>query len=192
MNLAPMNLVTDAWMLLLAYWLISAWNVKRPKYVAPNHVRITQFLFLVPGCLLLFDTRLPLAVLHVPVLPKADAVAGIGVAVVFAGITFAIWARYCLGSNWSSQVAIKENHELIQSGPYRWIRHPIYTGIIAAAWGTAIVVGQLGAFLGVILLTMGFAYKGKQEELRLQDTFGDAFTAHRLRTGMFLPRLRRT
>ncbi len=192
MNLAPMNLVTDAWMLLLAYWLITAWNVKRVKYVAPSHVRITQLIFLVPGCVLLFADSFRKGVLRAALLPKTSVIADLGIAITFAGIAFAIWARYCLGRNWSSEVAIKQDHELVQSGPYRWIRHPIYTGIITAAWGTAIVVGQLGGLLGVILITMGFAYKGRQEELRLRGAFGDSWAAHEQRTGMFLPRVRRT
>ena len=190
MNLAPMNLVTDAWILLMIYWLVSALTAKRIKYVAPSHVRITQLLFLVPGCMLLFGDRFRIGVLRIPVLPNAIAVADLGIGIAFAGIAFAIWARYCLGSNWSSAVAIKEDHELIQSGPYRWIRHPIYTGILAGAWGTAIVVGQLGAFFGVILITLGLAYKGRQEELRLRGVFGDSWAVHEQRTGMFLPRLR--
>jgi protein-S-isoprenylcysteine O-methyltransferase Ste14 len=190
MNLAPRNLVTDAWMLLMAYWLISAWNLKRMKYIAPANVRFTQLIFLVPGCILLFADSLRVGLLRIAVLPKTSAIAGLGVTVTFMGIAFAIWARYCLGSNWSSQVAIRENHELIQSGPYRWIRHPIYTGIIIGAWGTAIVAGQLGAFLGVILITLGLAYKGKQEELNLRALFGDSWSAHAQRTGMFLPRMR--
>ena len=190
MNLEPMTLVSDAWIALMLYWLVSAFNLKRMKYIAPAHVRFLQLIFLVPGCILLFAPRWRVGVLHLALLPKAAAIGGIGVAVTFGGIAFAIWARYVLGSNWSSQVAIREDHELIQAGPYRWIRHPIYTGIITAAWGTAIVVGQLGAFLGVILVTLGFAYKGKQEELNLHATFGESWMAHRQRTGMFLPRMR--
>ena len=190
MNLRPMTIVTDAWMMLMAYWIISAWNVKRSKYVAPSSVRITQLLFFIPGCVLLFADSLRVGLLRIQVLPKTAAVADVGIAIALIGIAFAIWARYCLGRNWSGQVAIKENHELIQVGPYRWIRHPIYTGIIVGAWGTAIVVGQLGAFFGVILLTLGFAYKGKQEELNLRTLFRDSWTAHEQRTGMFLPRMR--
>jgi len=189
-TLTPWSLVIDAWMALMLYWIVSVFNVKRMKYIAPAHVRFLQLIFLVPGCLLLFSPRWRVGVLHVSVLPKAAPIEIIGVALAFLGIAFAIWARYVLGSNWSSQVAIREDHELIQTGPYRLIRHPIYTGIIAAAWGTAIVAGQLGAFLGVVLVTMGFAYKGKQEELNLNAIFGESWTAHRQRTGMFLPKLR--
>lgn len=189
-SVAPMSLAIDAWIALMVYWLISAWNLKRIRYVAPLSVRITQLLFLVPGAMLLFGSRYRVGLLHLALLPQTAVVAMIGVAVTFAGIALAIWARYCLGSNWSGQVAIRENHELIQSGPYRRIRHPIYTGIIVAGWGTAIVTRELGACFGVILITLGFAYKGKQEELHLHATFGEAFTAHRERTGMFLPKMR--
>jgi len=189
-NTQPMSLVTDAWMLLMLYWVVSALNRKRRKSVAPMHVRLIQLVFLIPATLLLFYPRYRIGPLHLALLPKVAVVPAVGVVVTFVGIAFAIWARYCLGSNWSSEVSIREDHELIQTGPYQWIRHPIYTGIITAAWGTAIVVGELGAFLGVILITIGLAYKGRQEELGLQATFGEAFAAHMQRTGMFLPRMR--
>jgi len=188
--LEPMTLVVDAWIVLMLYWAISALRVKRMKYLAPIRVRVVQLLFLVPGCVLLFKARSRVGLLHLQVLPQTTPVAWTGVAVAWTGIAFAIWARYTLGSNWSSQVAIRENHELIQAGPYRLIRHPIYTGIIIGALGTAILAGQLGAFLGLILITLGFAYKGSQEELHLHATFGDAWLAHRKRTGMFLPKFR--
>src|ERR1700761_8864569 len=165
------DLVHYAWIGLMLYWVASALNVKQMKYIAPMHVRIMQLVFLVPACLLLFFEHYRLGVLHLTLLPPSGGLSAAGVSITFAGVLFAIWARYVLGSNWSSQVAIREGHELIQSGPYRFIRHPIYTGILTAAWGTAIVAGQLGAFVGVILATMGFAYKGKQEELNLQRQF---------------------
>ncbi len=189
-SLEPLSLISDAWIVLAIYWAVSALRVKQMKYIAPMQVRLIQLVFLVPGCYLLFVRHTPVPLLQMAVLPKTAAVAIVGVAVAWLGIAFAIWARYVLGSNWSSQVAIRENHELIQTGPYRSIRHPIYTGILAGTWGTAIAIGQLGAFIGVILITLGLAYKGKQEELRLQEVFGDAFRAHIQRTGMFLPKMR--
>ena len=188
--LDPMTLVTEAWIVLMLYWAFSALRVKQMKYIAPASVRFVQLIFLVPGCILLFKERSRVGMLHMQVLPSAPAIIWIGVGIAWLGIAFAIWARYVLGGNWSSAVAIREGHELIRSGPYRVIRHPIYTGIIIGGWGTAVVAGQLGAFIGVILITLGFAYKGNQEELRLHATFGDAWLAHRRRTGMFLPKLR--
>ena len=188
-NVSPWSLVAYAWMAMMLYWLVSALNVKRTKFLAPRRVRVIQLAFLIPGCLLLFTPRYRAGPLHLALLPRSATVAFVGVAITFAGVAFAIWARYILGSNWSSQVAIRENHELIQTGPYRWIRHPIYTGIIGGVCGSATVVGELGAFLGVALITVGLAYKGKQEELNLRATFGDSWIAHQQRTGMFLPRM---
>ncbi len=187
---APISIVNDAWLALVLFWIVSAFKVKQMKYVAPISIRIAQLIFLVPGITLLFAPRFRVGPLHVQVLPRTFGIGIIGCAVTLLGVAFAMWARYCIGSNWSSAIAIRESHELVQSGPYRWIRHPIYTGIISAGWGTAIVVGELGGFLGVILVTMGFAYKSKQEEVNLRATFGDLWTQHRERTGMFLPKIR--
>jgi protein-S-isoprenylcysteine O-methyltransferase Ste14 len=186
----PLTLISDAWIVLAIYWAISALRVKQMKYIAPTRVRVIQLVFLIPGAYLLYVRHTKLALLQIAVLPKLPTVTAIGVAVAWIGIALALWARYVLGSNWSAQVAIREGHELIQTGPYRFIRHPIYTGILTGTWGTAIAIGQLSAFFGVILITLGLAYKAKQEELRLQATFGEMWTAHQQRTGMFLPRTR--
>ncbi len=186
----PITIVNDAWLALVLFWMVSAFKVKRMKYVAPISIRIAQLIFLVPGITLLFAPRFRIGPLHVQMLPRVFGLGILGSVVTVLGVVFAMWARYCIGTNWSSAIAIRENHELIQSGPYRWIRHPIYTGIITAAWGTALVVGQLGAFIGVILITMGFAFKSRQEEVNLYATFGELWTQHRRRTGMFLPRMR--
>lgn len=185
-----MSLISDAWIVLCLYWAVSALRVKQMKSIAPPKVRAIQLLFLVPGGYLLFVRHTQIPLMQRQVLPESAVVAVIGVALAWIGVAFAIWARYVLGSNWSSQVAIRENHELIQSGPYRLVRHPIYTGIIVATWGTAIAIGQSGGFVGVVLIILGLAYKSRQEELRLHATFGDSWAAHQQRTGMFLPKLR--
>jgi protein-S-isoprenylcysteine O-methyltransferase Ste14 len=85
-------------------------------------------------------------------------------------------------------VQIKENHQLIRSGPYAHIRHPIYTGILLALAGTAVTVGEYRAILGVTLFLIGFVRKAKKEESFLATEFGPAFDEHRRHTGFFLPR----
>ena len=69
-----------------------------------------------------------------------------------AGLLFAVWAREHLGSNWSRSVTIKQGHELITTGPYAVVRHPIYTGILAGHLGTAIALSQVGGFIGFVLI----------------------------------------
>ena len=104
------------------------------------------------------------------------------------GLLFAVWARLTLGSNWSGTVTIKTNHQLIRRGPYRWIRHPIYTGMLAALLATAIAQGLLSGLVGFAFVFLALYRKARREEKFLAQEFGEAFTEHRQYTGMFLPR----
>jgi protein-S-isoprenylcysteine O-methyltransferase Ste14 len=106
-----------------------------------------------------------------------------------SGIAVAFWARWHLGTNWSGVVTLKEGHELIRTGPYRAMRHPIYTGILLALLGTAITFGEVRALLAVALAWLSFYIKARREELFLSQEFGAGFAEHKQRTGMFLPRL---
>jgi protein-S-isoprenylcysteine O-methyltransferase Ste14 len=121
-------------------------------------------------------------------IPASDAAAWIGVVLTAAGVAIAIWARWHLGANWSGVVTLKEGHELIRSGPYRTIRHPIYTGILLALLGTAVAVGEVRGLLAVSIAWLSFYTKARREESFLTQEFGDRFGEHRRQTGMFLPR----
>jgi len=109
-------------------------------------------------------------------------------AAVAAGVAIAFWARWHLGANWSGVVTLKEGHELIRTGPYRTIRHPIYTGILLAMLGSAIAVGEIRGLLAVAIAWLSFYTKARREESLLTQEFGERFAEHLRRTGMFLPR----
>lgn len=113
----------------------------------------------------------------------------IGAFVTVMGVALAIWARHDLGKNWSAQVIIREGHELIRSGPYARIRHPIYTGILTAMAGTAIAIGEYRAIMGLAVATIGFFFKAKREEQFMTLEFGSAYEEYKRATGLFLPRL---
>ena len=104
------------------------------------------------------------------------------------GVAFSIWARANLGSNWSSQPAIKEGHDLVTSGAYHLVRHPIYSGMLIAMIGTALVVGVPG-----LLFLLGFVpiviYRIRVEERLMMKLFGDQFLRYRKRTRMLIPYL---
>jgi protein-S-isoprenylcysteine O-methyltransferase Ste14 len=104
-------------------------------------------------------------------------------------VAFAIWARHHIGRFWSASVALKTGHELIRSGPYRRIRHPIYTGILLALAGTTLAVGRYRGIVAFAIILASLIRKSKQEEALLAGQFGPAFEEHRRQTGFFLPRL---
>jgi protein-S-isoprenylcysteine O-methyltransferase Ste14 len=104
-------------------------------------------------------------------------------------VGLAAWARYVLGRNWSASITLKESHELIRTGPYSRIRHPIYSGVILGLLGTALAIGERGALVAVGVLFASYFIKARSEESLLAREFGPAFQDHLSRTGMFLPRL---
>jgi protein-S-isoprenylcysteine O-methyltransferase Ste14 len=114
------------------------------------------------------------------------AVAVIGVILVGAGVAFAIWARWNLGRNWSGVPRIKEGHELVTSGPYRFVRHPIYTGMTAALLGSALVGGP-DWFIAFILFLTVFIFRIPKEEGFMMQLFPDQYPAYRARTKALIP-----
>ncbi len=107
-----------------------------------------------------------------------------------AGIAFAIWARFYLGQNWSSAVSIKVGHQLIRTGPYCWVRHPIYSGILLALVGTALARVKPVGVLAIALFWLGFWIKSRMEERFRCKTFGQEYEEYSRTTGVLPPRLR--
>lgn len=108
----------------------------------------------------------------------------------WAGIALALWARWHLGQYWSGRITIKEGHRLIRTGPYARLRHPIYSGLVLAAAGTAIEIDQWRGVVAVCVVILGFWIKGKREEALLTKQFGAEFDEHRRATGFLFPKLR--
>ena len=106
------------------------------------------------------------------------------------GIGFAIWARFYLGTNWSSAVSVKVGHELIRTGPYTWVRHPIYAGLLLALIGTALQQGKLVDLPALGLFWFGFWIKSRMEEEFMRKTFGEQYVEYRKSTGALIPKLR--
>ncbi|MGE5165228.1 MAG: methyltransferase family protein [Hyphomicrobiales bacterium] len=108
--------------------------------------------------------------------------------VMLAGLLFTWWARIHLGSLWSSAITHKEDHRVIDTGPYRFVRHPIYTGLIAAILATGAAVGTVSAMLGALLIAGGLWYKaGMEERFLTAELDPDAYAAYRRRVPMLVP-----
>lgn len=110
----------------------------------------------------------------------------VGVGLCLAGFGFAIWARMHLGRNWGMPMSLRQGHELVTSGPYTYVRHPIYTGIMLAMIGSALTVGLLWMLLFVIYFAY-FIFSARTEEKMMLAQFPDAYPAYRRRTKMLVP-----
>jgi len=107
--------------------------------------------------------------------------------IVVAGAAFTVWARITLGRNWSAEVTFKQDHELIESGPYALARHPIYTGLIVMALGTAINYGRAIGFALLVALCGGLWWKARQEERVMSSHFPDAYAEYKTRVHAIIP-----
>jgi protein-S-isoprenylcysteine O-methyltransferase Ste14 len=113
----------------------------------------------------------------------------VGVAICVLGLFLAIWSRKALGSEWSRDVELKQGHKLVERGPYRFMRHPIYAGHLLMGLGTAIASRLLVAFAGLVSLLAGFWIKANQEERLLLRAFPDQYPAYKARVKALIPYL---
>lgn len=176
------------WMLLALYWLISALNRKKTKRRESWAQRLLYVAPLAAAFFLLSRAEFGRGWMAEHFLPYGPATQWSGVALTATGIAIAFWARWHLGANWSGVVTLKEGHELIRTGPYRRIRHPIYTGILLGMLGTVITQDQVRGIIALGIAWMCLYLKARREELFLTEEFGAKFEAHSKSTGMFLPR----
>jgi protein-S-isoprenylcysteine O-methyltransferase Ste14 len=113
--------------------------------------------------------------------------AAIGLGIQIASVLFYFWGRLHLGRMWSGAIRIVNDHQLIESGPYRLLRHPMYTGMLGMCVGTAIVSGQYHALIGLALVTYAYVRKIRMEERVLREEFGEAYESYRRRTSALVP-----
>lgn len=177
------------WIAFLVYWRIKAAGTKsnqRREADASGILRALAFLVVI---VLLSTTRIPLRWLYRQLWASSLWSFWIGAAVTVGGLLFAVWARHHLASNWSSAVTIKQNHELITTGPYAVVRHPIYTGILTGFLGTAIALSQVRGVIGFVLIFVVLWSKLRKEEEWMRSTFGESYDGYAHRTAALVPYL---
>ena len=121
------------------------------------------------------------------IIPTNDVIAAISGALCVAGLLFCLWARATLGRNWSGTITVKEEHKLVVRGPYRIVRHPIYTGLLAMLLATAMLVGHIAAILGIVVVFVSLWIKLEQEEAVMLRQFPDEYAAYRQRVKRIIP-----
>ena len=181
------NTIRACWIIFMAVWLLAAISTKRSVYRESRAQRLRYSILLIAGYFLLIRGHRLAYPLSARVIPRMEIIAWAGVVLCLAGLSFCIWARAILGRNWSGAVTLKEEHELIERGPYRLVRHPIYTGLIAMFLATAIVLGHVGGIIGLVLVFISFWIKLSDEERVMLKQFPDQYAAYQRRVKRIIP-----
>ncbi len=180
------SFVILCWVVFAGVWAISALSTKPALERQPLPGRwLALFLFALALMFLAMRSRwVPLERRVLPQWPVLDIVAD---SLVFLGLLVALWARAVLGRNWSGRVTFKRDHELIQRGPYRWVRHPIYSGVLLMVSGTDISVNRVSVFLGLALCACAVWVKLRQEEALMTKHFPESYPRYKARTKALIP-----
>jgi protein-S-isoprenylcysteine O-methyltransferase Ste14 len=188
--ISPTASVSALWLTWLVGWLLAARSTAKTVARESAGSQLAYSVFIWIGAFLLFYHFRRLDILERPLLPGSEWIAWGGVVLVALGLGFSVWARLHLGRFWSGAVTLKAEHALIRTGPYALTRHPIYTGLLLALTGTAMVRGTLAALAGFSLLVLGIVLKIRQEERLLREHFGADYRAYQAEVPAVIPRLR--
>ena len=190
--MTPANAIYALWFAWLVSWTIAMlWSDRTEKRDALPAEFLFRVLFYAGLILLLAYPSTSSTHARTQLWSLRDPIKWVLVAPVAAGLLFAWWARIHLGRLWSDRVVRKAGHHVVDTGPYRLVRHPIYSGLILAALSTAVQKGTALALLGVVLVTLAFWIKARREERFLRAELGaDAYESYARKTAMLAPFVR--
>ena len=177
------------WLTFFVLWMVAALFTKRSVERISWQRGLRYGIPVVLGCYLMFSLKIDVPWLQHRLFSRSDSLDITAILITITGMLFAVWARIFLGRNWSSAPMIREQHELIRSGPYRLVRHPIYTGILLAMVGTFLANGKVRGLLAVLLVWLGWTIKSRMEEEFMVRTFGARYEEYRRTTGALVPKL---
>ncbi len=168
-----------AWIAIALVWLAGAAGNKRTARDESGASRALHGVLTAVGFILLFSQKPG----------KSISGGAAGLAMTVAGVAFSIWARVILGRNWSATVTLKEEHELVRRGPYRYVRHPIYSGALLAMLGTAIASSGWRGYAGFATCLIAWKWKSLTEEQFMVDQFGVQYDRYRREVKALIPGL---
>jgi protein-S-isoprenylcysteine O-methyltransferase Ste14 len=168
------------WAVFWIYWLVAAFSMKRGRVSWSRELPIRAAIFV------LVIVLIRLGVFRGHGLNSDPWRVGFGLVLFAAGLAFAIWARIHIGRNWGTPMSRKKEPELVTSGPYRLVRHPIYAGILIASIGTAVALNWAW-LIAVALAGVYFSYSAIVEERNLTEQFPDTYPVYRSSTKMIVP-----
>lgn len=185
---SPAQICDALWIVWLITWVVWAFQSKQTRQKEGLASQIAYRLpILIFVALMIYARHHEAGFWAAPVLPRNPALGVLAVLITAAGFAFTLWARAILGGNWSGAVTIKVGHELVRTGPYRLVRHPIYTGVIVALFGSALAWNQWSAFAAVPLFWLSFTIKRLKEERFMRQIFGSQYDDYARTTGAIFP-----
>jgi protein-S-isoprenylcysteine O-methyltransferase Ste14 len=186
------KLLDFLWVAFLAYWIIAARGAQPKKTTEAPASVVRRLLVNALGFTLLFAGWGIWGPLNRRWIAYDRRLVLLGLAITVAGLALAVWARRHLGQYWSHDVVLKADHQLVRSGPYARIRHPIYSGVLLAMAGSTLAIGRWRGLLGFAIVLASYLHKSRCEDALLASEFGPQFAEHRRRTGLLLPRFRQS
>jgi protein-S-isoprenylcysteine O-methyltransferase Ste14 len=181
------SLVDAAWIVLGIVWLVGALRTKRTARVQSSVTRLIDIALTGLAFALLFNDRFAIGLLARRFVPYSLVIAYAGLALTLTGIGFAIWARVFLGRNWSAIVTIKHDHQMVRTGPYALVRHPIYSGFLLAVLGSALVFGEVRGLLALGVACLAWWLKSRLEEKFMEQQFGEEYAVYKRRVKALIP-----
>jgi protein-S-isoprenylcysteine O-methyltransferase Ste14 len=178
--------ITLCWGAFILVWVVAAFSVKPTVERQSWTGRLATFAFLTLTFMLLLE-KIPWWGINARIWPMIPVLRILGCVVTFGGLAVSIWSRLSLGANWSSTVTYREGHELIVRGPYRFVRHPMYTGFLLMICGTAINLGNISGLAALTVCALGTWWKLRQEEALLQKHFPNTYPDYKSRTKALIP-----
>jgi protein-S-isoprenylcysteine O-methyltransferase Ste14 len=174
------------WLGWAVFWTFAARRTKPARWRESIGSRVLHVVPLLACAVFLAAPHWLPPILSTRFVPPGHLVPLLGAVMVAAGLGFAAWARAHLGRNWSGIITVKEDHALVRTGPYRAVRHPIYTGLLLALIGTAMAIGEWRGVLAVIFALIGFLRKIRVEEERMNENFPE-YAQYRQQTAALIP-----
>jgi protein-S-isoprenylcysteine O-methyltransferase Ste14 len=187
MHLDYYQIACDLFALLVAVWLFGLLTVKPSARTQSLGSRLLEIGLTLLAASLVFSHYFQSGWRARMFVPNSELTGMAGLSLVLLGIAFAIWARLELGGNWSGAVTVKQGHTLIRRGPYTIVRHPIYSGLLLAFLGVAIILGQIRGLLGVGVLSLAFWLKSRIEERFMLEQFGGEYRDYQRQVKALIP-----
>jgi protein-S-isoprenylcysteine O-methyltransferase Ste14 len=186
LHFISVHFITLCWWSFILVWIVSAFSVKPTIERQSWTGRLATFALLTLTFMLLLG-KISWWGINAQIWPMGKALRILACVITFMGLVLSIWARLSLGANWSATVTYREGHELVQRGPYRFVRHPIYAGFLLMITGTGVNLGTVSSLGALIICFLGTWWRLTKEEIMLSKHFPDAYQRYKSHTKALIP-----